>query len=173
MNMQLRWQSIANGLGTLIPAVGGLANSAAGSPVGARYFYSVWLRRLAGIAKVRPRITYEVVAELGPGNALGLGICALLSCARRYIGLDRLAFGPRADNLRLLAELHALFQARAPISADDKFPGVYSKLPDYAVPPDVLADDTLNASLAPARLARPREAGARQGSCRLVHAAIG
>ncbi|MDP1537828.1 MAG: methyltransferase domain-containing protein [Burkholderiales bacterium] len=158
MNMQLRWQSIAKGLGTLVPAVGGLANSAAGSPVGARYFYSVWLRHLASIAKVQPRFSYEVVAELGPGDALGLGICALLSGARRYIGLDRLAFGPRADNLHLLDELHALFQARAPIPADDEFPGVYPKLPDYTFPRHVLADDMLKAGLAPARLARLREA---------------
>lgn len=158
MNMQLRWQSIAKGLGTLVPAVGGLANSAAGSPVGARYFYSVWLRHLAGIAKVRPRFSYEVVAELGPGDALGLGICALLSGARRYIGLDRLAFGLRADNLQLLDELHALFEARAPIPGDDEFPGVYPKLADYEFPRHVLADDRLQASLAPAPLARLRAA---------------
>lgn len=158
MNTQLRWQSVAKGLGTLVPVVGTLANSAAGSPVSAQYFYSVWLRHLVSIASVRPRFSYEVVAELGPGDALGMGICALLSGARRYIGLDRIAFGPRADNLRLLQELQALFEARTPIPDDKEFPGVYPKLGSYEFPSHILDDDRLAASMAPDHVARLREA---------------
>jgi len=158
MNTQLRWQSVAKGLGTLVPVVSTLANSAAGSPVSARYFYSVWLRHLVSIASVRPRFSYEVVAELGPGDALGMGICALLSGARRYIGLDRIAFGPRADNLRLLDELQALFKVRTPIPDDQEFPGVYPKLEMYAFPGNVVTDDMLAVSLAPRQLARLRAA---------------
>ena len=157
MSSQLRWQSIAKGLGTLVPVVDRLANSAAGSAVGPRYFYSVWLRHLTSVATVRPGLSFDVVAELGPGDALGLGICALLSGARRYIGLDRLAFGLRADSLQLLDELRALFQEREPIPGEDEFPGVYPKMADYAFPSHMLADDTLVASLTPERLSRSRE----------------
>lgn len=154
MNTQLRWQSVAKGLGTLVPAVAGLANQAAGSPVGARYFYSVWLRHLTSVAAVRPGFSYEVVAELGPGDALGVGICALLSGARRYIGLDRIAFGLRTDSLQLFGELHALFQRREPIPGEDEFPGVHPKLRDHAFPRHLLTDEVLSASLAPERLSR-------------------
>jgi len=158
MSTQLRWQSVAKGIATLIPATARFANLAAGSPVGARYFYSVWLRHLVSIAKIRPQFSYAVVAELGPGDALGLGLCALLSGARRYIGLDRIAFGLRADNLTMLGELADLFRARAPIPNDTEMPGVFPKLDDYAFPHRILPDEALVASLATPRLAQLREA---------------
>ena len=104
INSQLRWQSVLKGSITYIPLFNRWSNSQAGSPVGARYFYSVWLRHLVKVASVRPNFCINVVAELGPGDALGIGICALLSGAQRYIGLDRIAFGLRADNLSLLDE---------------------------------------------------------------------
>ena len=77
MYTQLRWQSVAKGLGTLVPVISGLANSVAGHPVGARYFYSVWLRHISRLAEIRPGFSFDVVAELGPGDALGMGLCAL------------------------------------------------------------------------------------------------
>lgn len=158
MISQLRWQSLAKGILTLVPVVDRLANSTAGSAVGARYFYSVWLRHLCSVAEVRPDLQFEVVAELGPGDALGLGICALLSGASRYIGLDRVAFGIHADNLAMLDELHSLFQARSPIPGDDEFPGVFPKIKDYSFPSHLLTDDRLGASLAPERISLIRQA---------------
>lgn len=158
MSMQLHWESLVKGLVTFVPYANRLTNSAAGSRVGARYFYSLWLRHLVVVSSVCPGFSYKVVAELGPGDALGVAICALLSGARRYIGLDRIAFGLRADNLQLLDELHALFLRRAPIPGDDEFPSVYPKLADYAFPHAVLTDDVLSAGLAPERIARLREA---------------
>jgi SAM-dependent methyltransferase len=158
MSTQLRWQSVVKGMATFVPVASRFANSAAGSPVGARYFYSVWLRHLSRIVKVQPRFSYEVVAELGPGDALGLGLCALLSGARRYIGLDRIAFGLRADNLALLDELTELFRSRAPIPDDQEMPGVHPKLDDYAFPKAIVTDNALATSLSPKRVARLREA---------------
>ena len=158
MSSQLRWQSVAKGMATFVPVASRFANSAAGSPVGARYFYSVWLRHLSSIVKVRSRFSYDVVAELGPGDALGIGLCALLSGARRYIGMDRIAFGLRADNLTLLDELIELFHRREPIPDDAELPGVHPKLDDYAFPSAVVTDEALAASMSPKRVARLREA---------------
>lgn len=158
MNSQLRWQSVAKGLGTLVPVVSKLANSAAGHPVNARYFYSVWLRHLSRVYQVSPGFSMDVVAELGPGDALGMAICALLSGAKRYIGLDRLAFGLSADNLKYLDELHALFKARAPIPEDAEFPGVFPRLDSYAFPSHVLSDARLETSLSVERLRQLRDA---------------
>jgi SAM-dependent methyltransferase len=155
---QLRWQSIAKGLGTMVPLVDRLANSAAGSPVGARYFYSVWLRHLTSVAALRPGLCFDVVAELGPGDALGLGICALFSGAKRYIGLDLVPFGLSADNLPILDEIYELFQRREPIPDDDEFPRIYPKLTNYAFPQQLLTDDLLAASLAPERVIAIRQA---------------
>lgn len=167
MNSQVRWQSVARGLGTLVPIISGMANSSAGDPVDARYFYSVWLRHLSRVAEVRPGFSIDVVAELGPGDALGIAMCALLSGASRYIGLDRLAFGLRADNLQMLDQLQALFEARAPIPDEQALPGVYPKLASYAFPHHVLDDARLQIGLAPARLQQLR--AALQGELSFSH----
>lgn len=149
---QLRIPSIVKGLGTRVPFVDRLANGAAGSRVGASYFYAVWMRHLRAVSRRAPGFAFDVVGELGPGDALGLGLCALLSGARRYVGLDRLPFALRADNLALLSELKALFDARAPIPDGREFGHVYPLLDDYAFPHDILDDQRLDAALAPPRI---------------------
>ena len=122
--------------------------------MGARYFYSVWLRHLVCVSAIRPNFSFNVVAELGPGDALGIGICALLSGAKRYIGLDRIAFGLRADNLSLLNELTELFKRREPIPDDEEFPGVYPQLHDYSFPHYILTDELLEQGLSSANIER-------------------
>lgn len=156
IHTQLRLRSIVKGVGAQFPVVDRLFNSAAGHAVGARYFYSVWLRHISIVARRVPEARIEVVGELGPGDALGLGLCALLSGAQRYIGLDRLPFALQADNLRLLDELIDLFAQRAPIPGPDEFPGVYPLLSDYSFPRSLLNDERLAVALAPERIDRIR-----------------
>lgn len=152
MITQLRMRTVVKGLATFVPFVDRLANSGAGAPVDAHYFYSVWLRHLVCVHRAAPGFGFDVVGELGPGDALGIGLCALLSGAQRYVGLDRLAFALKADNLRLLHELHQLFLARAPIPDDRMLPGVYPKLDTYAFPTHILDDARLARSLSAERL---------------------
>lgn len=152
MNTQLKMRSVVKGLATRVPYVDRLANSAAGAAVDATYYYGVWMRHLVSASRAVPALRWEVVGELGPGDGLGIGLCALLSGARRYVGLDRLSFALKADNLRLLGELHALFAARAPIPDDRALDNVYPRLDDYAFPHRLLDDARLAASLAPPRL---------------------
>jgi hypothetical protein len=152
MTSQLRLRSIAKGLVTLVPFGDRLANRGAGAPVDAHYFYGVWLRHLVAVQRAVPGFRFDVVGELGPGDALGIGLCALLSGARRYIGLDRLAFALKADNVRMLHELHRLFVARAPIPDDRMLPAVYPRLDSYAFPSHILDEARLEGSLAAQRL---------------------
>ncbi len=152
MTTQLTLRSIVKGLVTRVPFGDRLANGAAGASVGATYYYGVWLRHLVAISRQLPGVRLDVVGELGPGDGLGLGLCALLSGSQRYIGLDRMAFALKADNLGLLSELQAMFAARAPIPNERDLPGVYPLLNDYAFPHHLLDDARLAASLAPARV---------------------
>jgi hypothetical protein len=152
MRGQVRWQSMAKGVMTFVPFFKRWSNSKAGSYVGARYFYSVWLRHLVSVASIRPGFSFEVVAELGPGDALGIGICALLSGSKQYVGLDQIPFGLNSDNFLLLDELTSLFKNRTPIPNDDEMPGVFPKLDDYSFPHYVLSDEVLKVSLSEARV---------------------
>jgi hypothetical protein len=143
---------MAKGVMTFVPFFNRWSNSKAGSYVGARYFYSVWLRHLVGVSSIRPDFNFEVVAELGPGDALGIGICALLSGSKHYVGLDQIPFGLNSDNILLLDELTSLFKNRAPIPNDDEMPGVFPKLQDYSFPHHVLSEEVLKVSLSEAKL---------------------
>lgn len=155
--MQLRLRSVVKGAATFVPGLRQLANSAAGSAVGPRYFYSVWMRHLVRVNQACGPFRFDVVAELGPGDALGLGLCALLSGARRYLGLDRVAFTTKKENLSLLQSLVELFQARSPIPDDDEFPGVFPRLSSYSFPSHILSDQGLASSLASNRLRALRD----------------
>lgn len=154
--MQLRWRSLAKGLATNLPVLARLANSKAAAEVTPRYYYSVWLRHLRCVGSIGATVHPLCVAELGPGDALGLGLAALLSGAERYYALDRLRFANPARNLVVLEELITLFRARAAIPGDEEFPHVHPRLADYAFPSDLLDDASLDRALAPARLDRLR-----------------
>lgn len=154
--MQVRLRSIAKGLATQVPALAGLANSRAGSAVTSHYYYSVWLRHLRCTAEVSDRTSPACVAELGPGDSLGLGLAAMLCGADRYYGLDRLRFANAPHNLKIFDELVELFRRRAPMPGDDALPHVHPRLPDYAFPSKLLDDARMERALDPARLERIR-----------------
>lgn len=151
----IKYPQFVYGLLTSIPGVARLFRGGAGQTLSARYCYSVWMRHLVlafdqGLDQ-HPR----VVAELGPGNSLGVGLAALLSGAERYLAFDVVADASPRQNLRVLDELIALFRARASIPADDEFADIHPKLSSYAFPA-FLSDVVMNAALADDRLAQIR-----------------
>ncbi len=85
----------------------------AGSRPPSSYFYGVWLKHLSYLLDLGFPMPNSV-AELGPGDSLGIGICALLSGAQRYVGLDIYAHTAPRENVRMLHELAELFGTCAP-----------------------------------------------------------
>jgi hypothetical protein len=130
----------------------------------ARYCYSVWLRHVALLAEHGLWGRPERVAELGPGDSLGLGLCALLCGAQRYQALDVVPFAAMATNLAILPELVALFRQRAPIPDDVEFPEVTPRLRDYRFPAGALPAQLLAGALADERVAAIRAALEGTGS---------
>ncbi len=145
------------GVATFIPGVAAVFGRGGGDTQSARYCYSVWLRHLvtafASGLPAHPR----VVAELGPGDSLGVGLAALVSGADRYHAFDVVRHAQVKRNLAVLGELVALFRARAEIPGESEFPEVQPRLPSYAFPHHVLGDEPLAAALADDRLARIEE----------------
>lgn len=108
--------------------------------------------------------TPETVAELGPGDSVGVGMAALLSGAERYWALDVVSYGNAAQNLRVFDDLVVLFTQRAAIPNDPELAQVKPKLNSYSFPHDVLSDARLRAALDPARVARLREIVGKLGA---------
>ena len=97
-----------------------------------RYCYSVWLRHLTLARKHGLSAPLQTVAELGPGDSLGMGLAALLSGADRYYAFDIVRYAVSERNLEVLDALVELFRSRAPIPDASEFPMVKPVLDDYS-----------------------------------------
>jgi hypothetical protein len=156
--LQVRPRALAAGLASFVPGLRRFTNRASGGTDVARYCYSVWLRHLVRAHEAGLPTTSGCVAELGPGDSLGIGLAAVLCGADRYIALDVKAHANPDRNLRIFDELVGLFRARAPIPDNAEFPAVQPPLSSYAFPEHILTPDRLKASLAEPRLEQIRSA---------------
>ena len=150
--MQVRPMALAKGTATFLPGVARLAcrgSFGTGSP---RYCYSVWLRHVVAMAECGIAPDFRAVAELGPGDSLGVGLAALLSGATRYLAFDAVPQARPGASGELLDALARLFAARAPIPGRDEFPEIEPDVPSLEFP---------RALLEPRLAARDRIAAAR------------
>jgi hypothetical protein len=106
----------------------------------------------------------EVIAELGPGDSIGIGLAALLSGASKYYALDVIEYANLKGNLTIFEELVSLFRARTPIPDEEEFPGVWPRLISHEFPSKLLPDERLQESLREDRLRSIRNAIAERGA---------
>ncbi len=154
----INWPQLAYGILTYVPGVSRLFRGGAGRTLSARYCYTVWMRHFLLGVQQGLTASPKVVAELGPGNSLGVGLAALLSGSDRYLAFDVAHDASPERNLKIFDELVVLFQGRSAVPGDDELPGVLHKLESYAFPSAILTDARLDAALAPDRLERIRDA---------------
>lgn len=149
--MKRKTKAVLSGLATYIPGYD--YRRPTGGTGSARYCYSVWLRHLIlgrahGLHTGIPR----VVAELGPGDSIGIGLAALLCGVEKYIALDLVQYSDLKNNLGIFDELVRLFKAREPVPGEDEFPHVNPKLGFYDFPCQLLNQEWLTAALEPKRV---------------------
>lgn len=156
---------VALNLATFIPGISSLPpvqerlrrrTAVAQETASARYCYAIWMRHLAKAAEYGWNIDPRVVAELGPGASLGVGLAALLCGAERYYAFDLERHAAAARNRDVFKDLVKLFAARAPIPDAAELPEVWPTLTGYAFPDAVLTSERLARSLAPERIERIR-----------------
>lgn len=151
--MYLKAKAVLAGLATWLPGYDHARST--GGTDSARYCYSVWLRHLI-LAQASGRLPAgvpRVVAELGPGDSIGIGIAALLSGAERYEALDILRYSDLRRSQAMVDELAELFRARAPLPGGVEFPALKPAIESEAFPHHVLGETKLRAALAPERVA--------------------
>jgi SAM-dependent methyltransferase len=150
--MKLAVKAVLSGLATYVPGYD--YTGATGGTSSARYCYSVWLRHLImAHSSGLPLGIPTSVAELGPGDSIGIGMAALLSGVEQYYALDVVPYSDLKNNLAIFDELVQLFNGRTPVPADDEFPSLNPKLSDYGFPYGLLGEAALNAALRPRRVA--------------------
>jgi hypothetical protein len=135
-----------------------------GGAVSARYCYSVWLRHVTLLATHNLWRYPKTVAELGPGDSLGVGLCGLLTGSNAYYAFDVMQLANQRTNLKVLDELVELFNAQEPIPNDDEFPEVTPRLASYEFPSQIFSTTWLRNTLAPDRVAQIRDSLLTPGS---------
>jgi SAM-dependent methyltransferase len=99
----------------------------------------------------------KTVAELGPGDSLGIGLAFLISGCEKYFAFDVVAHANAERNLKIFDKLVDLFRNREPIPGDDEFPKVRPYLDEYRFPADILDENRLQSALEKSRLEKIRE----------------
>ena len=168
--MKLKFKALLAGLSTYIPGYRFIRPT--GGTDSARYCYSIWLRHLVLASSERNLArTPRTVAELGPGDSIGIGLAALLSGADKYYALDIFRYTDLRKNLAIFDELVELFAKQAPIPGDDEFPLANPKIDDYTFPKHLLNDAWRQRALTSARIAEIRACieGADSGNDMIVY----
>jgi hypothetical protein len=149
---------IIAGLLTYVPGIRNrLLSKKTGGSNSARYCYSVWLRHLIMVNENGYQGIPKTVAELGPGDSIGIGLAALLSGAKKYVGLDMISYSSLAGNMEIFDELIELFKSRADIPDEKEFPRVSPRLNNYKFPKHILSDEVLSKSLDKSNIDKIRE----------------
>jgi hypothetical protein len=148
----MRIGPLARGLLTNFPALNNLVPEKSGGHTdSATYCYGVWLKHLTLLRAHGLTAIPDTVAELGPGESLGVGLCALLSGANHYVGLDVLAHSNPIRNQMVLSDLIKLFHDRAP-NKDKGWPEFTQFLDERQFPSHILTREQLERSLQPVRV---------------------
>ena len=98
------------------------------------------------------------VAELGPGDSVGVGLAALLTGSERYWALDVVSYINAKRNVEILEGLIDLVRNCTPIPNGKEFAEAQPTLDSYDFPADILTHQRLALALSPSRLDRLRRA---------------
>jgi hypothetical protein len=144
------------GIMTYIPGMHKFVARSTGGTISARYCYSVWLRHLVMAHKNGMPTKTDVIAEIGPGDSLGVGLAALISGSAKYYAMDVVKSVDSKRNIEIFDELVELFRHRQNIPDEGEFPKVKPVLDSYVFPENILNSVHLEKALNRDRLERIR-----------------
>jgi hypothetical protein len=154
----MKIKPIVKGLLTNIPFIRGiLPKRGTGGTNSAIYCYDVWLKHLTLLWVNGIRTIPDTIAELGPGDSLGVGLASMLSGVNNYYALDVVEYANTDSSIDIFEELVALFKMRTarPVKG---WPDYDLYLNNGLFPSHILTDDLLNTSLSDERIALIRKA---------------
>lgn len=155
---------LLKGIATFIPGLYKFASTDTGETTSVRYCYSVWLRHLTVAYKNGLPTQADIIAELGPGGSLGIGLAALISGANKYHALDVVEYANNKRNIEIFDQLVDLFKKREKIPDETEFPRVKPYLECYEFPNHILTDERLSEALKQDRIQSLRNALLNLGS---------
>ena len=158
----MKLRKIISGIASFVPGIDQLrayirGTWETGGTDSARYCYSIWLRHMVMAQNNGLNIYPKIVAELGPGDSLGIGLAALISGCDKYYALDVVEHANTDRNVKIFDELVTLFKNRTPIPGKDEFPEITPHLENHDFPVDIFDDNRLQHALEQSRIERIRD----------------
>jgi predicted SAM-dependent methyltransferase len=151
----MKVRQLASGILSYVPGMNRFLLRRTGGTESARYCYSVWLRHLVMAEKNGLKKHPQIVAELGPGDSLGMGLASLLSGAELYYALDVVEYANPQTNIKIFDELVDLYKNESAIPTNTEFPFIHPTLTSTRYPSHLLATNKKN--LQDRRLKRLRQ----------------
>jgi hypothetical protein len=154
----VRSSLIIKGLASYVPGIYSLfRKSGTGGTNSADYCYELWLKHLTMLSNNGLKEIPEAIAELGPGDSIGLGLAALLSGANKYYALDVVKYVNTERNVLIFDELVDFFRNRKGRPAKG-WPDYDHYLDANLFPSSILTEKALNRSLTKERIETIRKA---------------
>lgn len=154
----MKIRPLVKGLLTFVPGMQRvLPQRGTGGTDSAYYCYGVWLKHLTLLWENGMRSIPHTLAELGPGDSLGIGLAAMLCGVNNYFALDVVRHSSCEIDLKIVDELVALFKSRAERPTKG-WPDFDKYLDDNLFPSHILDDELLEASLSEKRIEAIRNA---------------
>ncbi len=132
--MNIPIKPIIKGFVSYTPLKAIVVRKGTGGTNSARYCYSVWLRHLVLLYQNGIKMHPKIVAELGPGDSLGVGLAALITGAEKYYALDVVRHTDLNSNIKIFEELVNLFKMKSPIPDENEFPEIKPQINSYTFP---------------------------------------
>lgn len=152
----MKIRPVVKGLLTFIPGSENiLPVKKTGGTDTAYYCYSVWIKHLTMLWENGVHSMPNTLAELGPGDSIGIGLAAMLSGVNKYFALDVVEYSNTDFNLKIFDELVSLFKNRAS-RVHKGWPEIVGYLDENRFPSHILTDERLSVSLADERITQLR-----------------
>jgi hypothetical protein len=103
---------VLKGIATSIPGVRNFIMQRTGGTDSASYCYAVWLRYLLMAYENGLDSQPKIVAEIGPGDSLGIGLSALITGAEKYYAFDIIKYANYERNSTIFDELIEIFRKK-------------------------------------------------------------
>src|SRR2546428_4351319 len=143
---------VLKGIVTFMPGVKNFVAKRTGGTDSARYCYAVWLRHLLMAYENGLSVEPKIVAEIGPGDSLGIGLAALISGSEKYYAFDIIKYANYERNTLIFDELVDLFARKERIPDNVEFPNIKPHLKSYDFPAHVLSECRLTECLKQERI---------------------
>lgn len=151
-------RALAKGLLTFVPGVRNLLpHGRTGGTDSAEYSFRVWLAHLGAMNRVGLRGLPNSLAEIGPGDSLGVGLAAMLSGVDHFRALDVVRYSSVQRNVKILDDLLLLFRQFASSGLNGKIPEFAGSSPSSRFPWSIISEASLASSLAQDRVRTIRD----------------